>query len=58
MIIWLYIALHRTPNLDCYWVGAVPKFCILLEAGFLEQVQVGVALDIAVLFKAGKECLG
>ena len=22
----LYIALNRTPNIDCYWVGAVPKF--------------------------------
>ena len=25
IIIWLYIALNRTPNVDCYWVGAVPK---------------------------------
>ena len=25
IIIWLYIALDRTPNIDCYWVGAVPK---------------------------------
>ena len=25
-IIWLYIALDRTPNIDCYWVGAAPKF--------------------------------
>ena len=24
-IIWLYIALNRTPNIDCYWLGAVPK---------------------------------
>ena len=24
-IIWLYIALNRTPNIDCYLVGAVPK---------------------------------
>ena len=23
-IIWLHIALNRTPNIDCYWVGAVP----------------------------------
>ena len=23
--IWLYIALNRTPNIDCYWVGAAPK---------------------------------
>ena len=25
IIIWLYIAFNRTPNIDCYWVGAVPK---------------------------------
>ena len=25
IIIWLYIALNRTPNIDSYWVGAVPK---------------------------------
>ena len=24
-VIWLYIALNRTPNKDCYWGGAVPK---------------------------------
>ena len=24
-MIWLYIARNRTPNIDCYWVGAVPK---------------------------------
>ena len=24
-IIWLYIALNRIPNIDCYWVGALPK---------------------------------
>ena len=24
-IIGLYIALNRTPNLNCYWVGAVPN---------------------------------
>ena len=24
-MIWLYIVLNRTPNVDCYWVGAVPK---------------------------------
>ena len=23
--IWLYIALKRTPTIDCYWVGAVPN---------------------------------
>ena len=22
---WLYIALNRTPNIDCFWVGAVPN---------------------------------
>ena len=25
LIIGLHIALNRTPNLDCYWEGAVPK---------------------------------
>ena len=25
IIVWLYIALNRTPNIDCYWVGAVPN---------------------------------
>ena len=24
-LIWLYIALRRTPNIDCYWEGALPK---------------------------------
>ena len=24
-IVWLDIAVNRTPNIDCYWVGAVPK---------------------------------
>ena len=28
-LIWLYIALNRTPNMDCYWVGAVPKIYAL-----------------------------
>ena len=26
IIIWLYIALNRIPNIDCFWEGAVPKF--------------------------------
>ena len=25
IIVRLYIAFNRTPNIDCYWVGAVPK---------------------------------
>ena len=25
VIIWLYIAFNGTPNIDCYWVGAVPN---------------------------------
>ena len=25
IIIGLYIALNRTPNINCYWGGAVPK---------------------------------
>ena len=24
-MIWVYIALTRTPSIDCYWVGVVPK---------------------------------
>ena len=24
-ITWVYIALNRSPNIDCYWVGAVPN---------------------------------
>ena len=28
-IIWLYIALNRTPNIDCYWGGQYPRFSIL-----------------------------
>ena len=30
IIIWLYIALNRTPNIDCYWVGAVPTPSLVL----------------------------
>ena len=39
IIIWLYIALNRTPNIDCYWVGAVPNaytttcFCSIFARG-------------------------
>ena len=25
IIVWLYIALNRTLNIDCYWVAAVPN---------------------------------
>ena len=25
ILLWLYTALSRTPNIDCYWVGAVPN---------------------------------
>ena len=31
IIIWLHIALNRTPNIDCYWVGAVPKVSCLVR---------------------------
>ena len=24
IILWLYIALNRTPNIDCYWGGQYP----------------------------------
>ena len=32
-IFWLYIALNRNPNVDCYWVGAVPKAYSPLSLG-------------------------
>ena len=25
VILWLYIALNRTPTIACHWVGAVPN---------------------------------
>ena len=25
IVIWIYVALHRTPNVDCYRVVAVPN---------------------------------
>ena len=31
-ILLLYIALNGTPNIDCYWVGAVPKYYHYLYA--------------------------
>ena len=51
IMISLYIALNRTPNIDCYWVGAVPKvrtpprfrcdtnspFCLLLSVYSVER---------------------
>ena len=24
-IVWLHIAIHRSPNINCCWVGAVPN---------------------------------
>ena len=44
-IIGLYIALNSTPNIDCYWVGAVPKFWglrILLNPQTLQGLQFSV----------------
>ena len=34
VIVGLYMALQRTPNIDCYWVGAVPKVwgCLMFRA--------------------------
>ena len=37
-IIWLYMALHRTPNIDCYWVGAVPKISPAFRKRSYQQV--------------------
>ena len=44
-ITWLYIALDRTPNIYCYWVGAVPKAwgCSVL----------GVAIAVACIPASG-----
>ena len=30
LIMWLCIALNRTPTIDCYWVGAVPNIQLRL----------------------------
>ena len=30
-ILELHIALNRTPNIDCYWVGAVPNVTTMLN---------------------------
>ena len=40
MDIYIYRALNRTPNIDCYWVGAVLR--LLLEA--LERFLSGTAV--------------
>ena len=29
IIIWLYIALNRTPNIDCYWGGQYPRYRLI-----------------------------
>ena len=29
IIIWIYIALNRTPNVDCYWVGGSTQGLLL-----------------------------
>ena len=43
--IWFYIALNRTPNIDCYWVGAVPKVaCWCAWALLLSKKVVGYPL--------------
>ena len=33
LIIRLYTALNRTPDIDCYWVGAVPNPRCTVESG-------------------------
>ena len=36
--IWLHIALSRTPNIDCSWVGAVPNvYTVLPQLGASRQ---------------------
>ena len=41
LLTWINTALNRTPNMDCYWVGAVPK----LEAcnGYMSDKSLGKA---------------
>ena len=34
-IIWLYLALNRTPNMDCYWGGSAQVLGFLSCIGFL-----------------------
>ena len=36
-LIWLYIALNRIPNIDCYCAGAVPKVQGLGNIGIMEK---------------------
>ena len=32
-MIWLYVALNRTPDIDCYWGGGVPNLNPTLRPG-------------------------
>ena len=36
IIIWVYIALHSTPNIDCYWGGSTQD---LGFSGFVQMVK-------------------
>ena len=37
--IWAYIALNRTPNMDCYWMGQYPKAFTMKQMGILQGMQ-------------------
>ena len=46
IVIWLYIALNRTPNIDCYWGGQYPtsmKLDLPLTAGTARHLTVSSA---------------
>ena len=68
-MIWLYIALNRSPNIDCYWLGAVlnpnsmaPVGCLGflqgLTEGFKPLMYYGILWDIMVCFGILWEILG
>ena len=51
LIIWLYIALNRTPNIDCYWGGRYPIIRLLgfRGLGVRGGAQIRITLPIRVV---------
>ena len=47
-VIWLYVALHSTPNIDCYWVGAVPNIFVMLGTSNRRSYDIGNYLGSTV----------
>ena len=39
VIIWLYVALNRTPNVDCYWGGSTQIIAFIIHTPRGEFVQ-------------------